>query len=106
MLLGSTPTKAPRTFILPRDHAAAAAWISHQDWRTDPTAPPGKRNADVDRARVMVSVFERYEDRWDLLPEPTTNAPVLLPPSYRHLALEPRVGLPPNHPWHENLPIW
>ena len=27
--LGASPSTAPRSFILPRDHVAAAAWINH-----------------------------------------------------------------------------
>ena len=84
---------------MPRDHVAAA-WISHESWRTDPGAAPGTRNAGVDQARV----FESYLDRWDLLDEPTHTAPVLLPEHYRDLALTDRVGLPPEHPWRLAMP--
>jgi hypothetical protein len=27
--------QAPRSFVVPRDHVSAAAWIIHKDWRTD-----------------------------------------------------------------------
>lgn len=98
--------KGPRSFVVPRDVVAAAAWISHQDWLTSPDAEPGKRNAPVDRARVLLPVWVDYEDRWDLINRPTTEAPVLLPPRYRELALDIRVGLPAGHPWLANLPVW
>ena len=55
----------PRSFVVPRIHIAAAAWIGHMHWLTDPEAPPGKRNAPVDRSRVRVDTFLGYEDRWD-----------------------------------------
>ena len=42
----------PRYFVVPRAHVAAAAWIEHMNWLTDPEAEPGKRNAPVERARV------------------------------------------------------
>lgn len=33
--------EAPRYFVVPRDHLAAAAWISHEDWRTNPLQKRG-----------------------------------------------------------------
>lgn len=96
----------PRSFVVPRSHVAAAAWIEHMNWLTDPYAELGKRNAPVERARVKLQTFERYENRWDLLFIDEHNAPVLLPASYRELALENRVGLPPGHAWHTELPEW
>ena len=98
--------QAPRSFVVPRDVVAAAAWISHQDWLTSPDAEPGKRNAPVDRSRVLLPIWASYEDRWDLINQPTTDAPVLLPPRYRELALDSRVGLPAGHPWLKELPVW
>ncbi|GAA2591890.1 hypothetical protein GCM10010399_23010 [Dactylosporangium fulvum] len=98
--------QAPRTFIVPRDHVGAAAWIVHQDWLTDPSVAPGIRNTPVDRARVNVSVWAPYEDRWDLLDQPAFAAPVLLAESLRDLALDTRVGLPPGHPWKNTFPAW
>lgn len=92
--------------VVPRAHVAAAAWIAHMDWLTDPDAPTGKRNAPVARSRVSVWDFKAYEGRWDLLNESAYAAPVLLPQHFRDLASEPRVGLPPNHPWMRGLPVW
>lgn len=106
MLDPYAPTAVPRTFILPRDHLAAAAWIGHMDWLTDPHAPPGKRNAGMDQSRVGIETVQPYEDCWDLLGTPTDNIPVMLPGRYRELAADPRVGLPQGHPWKKELPEW
>ncbi len=104
--LARRPWEAPRSFVVPRDHVAAGFWISYQNWLTDPTAKPGTRNTRISNARTFDWVFSQYEDRWDLLTGPTTNAPVLLPTSFRSLALNSRVGLPPGHPWQTALPSW
>lgn len=99
-------TLPPRNFVLPRSHVAAAAWIEHMNWLTMPGIEPGKRNAPVERARVWLSTFERYEDRWDLLLADEGEAPVLLPGHLRTLAQEERVGLPAGHAWRTVLPEW
>jgi hypothetical protein len=54
---------APRCFVLPRSHVAAAAWIEHMAWLTEPGGPEGKRSAPVDRSRVSLFTFAAYEDR-------------------------------------------
>lgn len=98
---------APRLFVVPRAHVAAAAWISHQDWLTEEGIPAGQRNASAASARVNLWVFENYENRWDLLFADETDAEVLLPPHYRNLALGTRVGLPDGHRWAgASLPVW
>jgi hypothetical protein len=99
-------TAAPRNFVMPRSHVAAAAWISHMAWLTEPGIPAGQRNAPVDRSRVLLPILAGYEDRWDLLLTDESDAPVLLPPEYRTLLQEERVGLPLEHPWHDDLPEW
>ncbi|MFC9353248.1 hypothetical protein [Arthrobacter sp. NPDC057013] len=99
-------TAAPRTFIVPRDHVAAAAWIGHMNWLTELGVPAGRRNAGPDQARVGVETFKPYEDRWDLLGTQTDKVPVMLPKHYRELAADPRVGLPGGHPWKKELPDW
>ncbi|UAJ78034.1 hypothetical protein IT072_12140 [Leifsonia sp. ZF2019] len=97
----------PRSYVVPRIHVAAAAWIEHMNWLTLPGIPAGQRNATADRARVSVPTFAGYEDRWDLLLDAQENAPVLLPARFRAWALESdRVGLPPGHEWREALPVW
>lgn len=99
-------TLAPRTFVVPRSHVAAAAWIEHMNWLTEPGIEPGKRNAPVERSRVSLPTFVRYEDRWDLLLVDEAEAPVLLPEKYREFAQETRVGLPEGHVWQTMLPEW
>ena len=106
VLLDPDPLIPPRSFVLPRDHLAAVTWIGHRNWETDPTVPPGRRNTPISLARVDVGAVDGYEDRWDLLGTPTGRVPVLLPSRFRALALEPRVGLPPDHPWQRSLPDW
>lgn len=96
--------QTPRPFIVPRDHIAAAAWISHMEWLTDPSVPPGRRNGRVEHSRVGMEVFARYENQWDQLKNETSQAPILLPTHYHDLAQTQRVGLPPDHPWHDSMP--
>lgn len=92
----------PDCFVVPRDHVAAATWIEHRAWLTDPDVPQGKRNAGIDRARVHIDAWEAYRDRWDELAEPSNKAKVRLPERMR--AVLPRVGLPEGHPWRERPP--
>jgi hypothetical protein len=104
VLLGRTPAERPRTFVVPRDHVAAGAWIQHMAWLTEPGVPAGQRNVGPDRSRVEISVFESYEERWDLLLGSAYEAPVLLPSRHWRLAQASNVGLPPDHPWRTRLP--
>ena len=97
---------APHSFIVPRDHVSAAAWIEHTDWLTEKSIPAGQRNAPVDRARVLERTWAGYQDRWDLLESSAFDAPVLLPARFRTLALDERVGLPQGHPWTDALPMF
>lgn len=90
MLDPDVRTKAPRTFIVPRDHVAAAAWIGHRNWRTDPSATPGTRNSGMEQARVGIDTVLRYEDRWDLLGTDTDEVPIMLPPNSRAKRLRPK----------------
>ena len=108
LVASPTDLTAPvRSFVVPRDHIAAAAWIGHMTWLTDDKAAPGKRDTDVSQSRVSVEVFAGYEGRWDLLDaEHTNDAPVLLPGWMRDNAQLERVGLPAGHPWWERLPVW
>ena len=102
--LAAVPAGAHRAFVVPRNHVAAAAWISHQHWLTEPGVVAGKRTAGHDQARVPASVFEGYEGRWDLLNSPTPSVAVMLPLAFKTLALGSRVGLPAHHPWRDKLP--
>lgn len=104
VLLGKTPAERPRSFIVPRHHVSAAAWIRHMEWLTEPGIPSGKRNVGPDRSRVEVDVFHRYEDRWDLLLDSAYTAPILLPAHYWKLAQNPEIGLPSGHSWSAKLP--
>jgi hypothetical protein len=104
--LATEPWAAPRAFVAPRDHVAAAAWIQHQDWLTAPGIPAGQRNAGFEQARIYTDVLSDYESRWDLLDRSTTEAPVLLPARFRELANAERVGLPEQHSWARHLPSW
>ena len=96
----------PRFFVMPRAHVAAAAWITHQQWLTEPGITAGKRNVPASYSRVHIRTFARYEDRWDLLEIDETECPVLLPAEYRDLALGARVGLPEGHSWRAAMPVW
>ena len=106
VVLSSDPTGSHRSYIVPRDHVSAATWISHQDWLTAPGVKPGTRNAGLHQARVTEHVFAGYRDDWDQMIHPTDAVPVKLPTDYRKLAQDPRVGLPPDHHWATDLPIW
>jgi len=97
---------SPRAYVVPRDHLAAAVWIEHQEWLTNPSVPEGKRNTPIGAARTSAAVFARYEQRWDLLNQPTNEIPVLLPPRFRALSQDSRVLLPPDHPWAAVAPVW
>lgn len=96
----------PRNFILPRAHLWAGTWIQHMDWQTDPTVPAGTRNTPIAQSRVHLAHVAGYENRWDLLLVDEKDAPVLLPPYFRSLAMGRRVGLPPGHRWNTEIPLW
>jgi hypothetical protein len=100
------PPKPARCFVVPRDHVGAATWAVHMNWMTHPDAPPGKRNTPLSRARVDDTVWGPYEDRWDLLGQPSAEVPVLLPEFVRKFMHSERVGLPPAHPWKSHPPEW
>jgi hypothetical protein len=105
VLLGSFPDQ-PGTWVVPRDHVAAATWIGHMSWLRDPKAVPGKRNAGIESARIGPETFERYRDRWDLLDAPATAAPVMLPGWMRKQFDVEGIGLPPGHPWLQHPPAF
>lgn len=94
----------PRAFVVLRDHVSPGTWIVHKNWRTDPSAAPGKRNAGITQARIEVTIWKGYEDRWDLLGTPTGEAPVLLPawlrPVPRKKGSACRPGIPGTSPCH------
>ena len=80
--------------------------VVHQNWRTDPSVPEGKRNAGISQARIQLIIWHGYENCWDLLGTLTSNIQVQKPGWTRQRAQDARVGLPPGHPWHEALPDW
>src|SRR3954447_20445532 len=49
VLLARDMRARPRCFVVPRDHVVAGGWIAHEDWRTMPGVPAGKRNTPVVR---------------------------------------------------------
>lgn len=104
--LPELPWEQPRGFVVPNNHVAAGLHISYTDWLTDTDVRPGSRSTALGSARTHWSVFANYENRWDLLEESGFAAPVLLPPRFRALATQPRVGLPRRHPWLAELPLW
>ncbi|TQO18531.1 hypothetical protein FB472_0048 [Rhodoglobus vestalii] len=110
VVLPAAPFQIPRSFIVPRNHVAAAAWLAHVHWLTEPDAQPGTRNAGPSRSRVNVDGWARYEDRWDLLLSPTTDCPVVLPKWMQNASLLDRVARNPNyswqHPWRDAPPTW
>lgn len=76
-------------------------------WLHEPGIPAGQRNAPVEQARAQIDVWERYEDRWDLLAASAYEAPVLLPSGMRSCLDDPNVGLTPDHRWlTEGVPEW
>ena len=104
--LASQEWGQPRAFVVPRDHVAAATWIRHMEWQTNPTAKPGSRNTGIKAARVDDWVFARYEQRWDLLESPADSVPVMLPSRFRDWIADPRVDLRADHPWNHVSPQW
>lgn len=90
---------APRSFVIPRDHLSAAAWIVHHESQNDPSVEPGRRNTSVSQTRLPARVLKGYEDQWDLLNESAYSAPVLLSGELRDWAQQSHIGLPPGHPW-------
>jgi hypothetical protein len=104
---GRGPKLPLRFFIVPRDHVAAAAWIEHMNWLTEPGIIPGLRNVGPERSRVTLPTFAGYENAWSTLAQPTDAAPIMLPPKFRDYAQDTaRVGLPPGHAWRKALPSW
>ena len=102
------PPAEPECYVIPRDHVAAATWIAHTYWFTDPAVPAGTRNTPIQNARVSVKEFVRYRERWDDLQTPTSEVPVLLHPWMRNAMHDERVGLPEDHPWQHAaaVPHW
>ncbi|WP_448751854.1 hypothetical protein [Actinomyces naeslundii] len=74
-------------------------------WLIEPGIEPDKQNRPVERSRVLLSTFERYEDRWDLLLVDESEAPVLQE-RYRDFVQEGRVELTPGYARYAVPPEW
>lgn len=93
------------SYVVPRDHVTAGAWLAHMSWLNDPKFTD-RRHCPSSQARIGADVFAGYRDRWDLLLEPTSKAPILLPKHLHGIALRGDCALPPWHPWTQELPDW
>lgn len=97
------------SYIVPRNHVSAGAWLGHMMWLTDPTAKRA-RNCGPEQARIGTSIFGEYKDQWDFLLYPTDEVPILLPHELHEFAEttnNPDGKLPDWHPWTgDNLPNW
>jgi hypothetical protein len=102
------PPGLPECYVVPRDHVAAATWVGHQAWLTDPDIPKGKRNTPLEMARIGAEVWGGYRDHWDQLGPDARQVPVRLPAWMRDAMDIERVGLPPEHPWNDrsSIPDW
>jgi hypothetical protein len=102
------PPDLPESYVVPRDHVAAATWIGHQAWLTDPDVPRGRRNTPLEMARIGAEVWAGYRDGWDQLGPDARRAPVRLPRWMRSAMDLERVGLPTEHPWNDrnSIPPW
>ncbi|HEX8106035.1 MAG TPA: hypothetical protein VF533_25700 [Solirubrobacteraceae bacterium] len=107
VLLGAPPG-LPESYVVPRDHVAAATWIGHQAWLTDPDVPTGKRNAPIEMARLGPEAWVRDRDAWDQLGGDARRTTVRLPVWMRSAMDLDRVGLPADHPWRDSrsIPEW
>ena len=89
----------PTFYIVPRNIIAGAAYAQHREWLARPDRT-GKPHNDNDRRMLLAKHFSDYEDRWELLNSPTTEAPLLLGQWYRECV--ENFGLPQGHPgWPE-----
>jgi len=70
-------------------------------WLTEPDIPVGQRNAPITQARIGIDVWDRYEERWDLLDHSAYDAPVLLPGWIMDKIDEPRIAFPEAHRWRQ-----
>lgn len=49
-------------------------------------------------------MFERYEERCELLLDSAYIAPILLPLRFWQLSQDAKIGLPSSHPWQTKFP--
>lgn len=92
--LGKLGTQ-PRFFVVPHDHVAAASYAQHQRWLKTP-GKNGQKHNDTSRRMLYANQFLNYEDRWDLLFQPTSDVPNLLGADYAECIAD--WGVPSDHP--------
>lgn len=85
-------------FVIPRDHVAAATYLNHQSVFTGAGRTPDHPDVELDRMRISETVFEAYQDRWDLLDSPTSEVPIMLPKPLLELIDDQRIRSP-ERPW-------
>jgi hypothetical protein len=88
----------PDFYIVPRNVVAGAIWTLHRVWhRGDSKFFPGTLPRRGGKFRRLTrSDLEGYRETWELLEEPTTSVPLLLPS--RIIEMSALVPLPPSHP--------
>ncbi len=85
----------PSFFVVPLNHVAAAAYAQHRRWLGTP-GQGGQEHRDNPRRTLIAKRFLDYEDRWDLLLQPTSAVPNLLGADYAECIAA--WGVPPGHP--------
>jgi hypothetical protein len=106
--LGPAPDP-PESWLVPRNHVAAATWIGHMSWLLDPSAEAGKRNAGIESARMGEEVWAGYKDAWTDLGASTTDVAVRLPVWMKAKMSSGDIPpLPNDHPWLDptRVPAW
>lgn len=89
------PDARPEFYVVPRDVIAAYIHIGHRAWLKG-VARDGTPHRDSRMRSAERGMLQGYRERWDLLDEPASEAPYLLPAWV--FAWEPHVGLPDGHP--------
>jgi hypothetical protein len=103
------PPNPPESWLVPRNHVAAATWVGHMSWLLDPSAPQGKRNAGIESARMGEEVWAGYKDAWTDLGASTTDVAVRLPVWMKAKMSSGDIPpLPNDHPWLDptHVPAW
>lgn len=90
----------PSFFILPRHVLGALTYLQHRDWLLNINlvhrpARPGHQRRDSEQRNIRAGWIEQYRDRWDLLEEPSWDAPYLGDPLF--LELEGSIKMPDDY---------
>lgn len=85
----------PSFYIVPRNIVAAAVYAQHRAWLAEP-GKNGQPHKDTPRRTLLPRLLAGYEDRWDLLDAPSTEAPLLIGQKYRDDVAN--FGVPPGCP--------